>query len=116
MARATTPKGPKPHESKWTLVFSIKVMRFDTLQEAEAERDKALVRGESVLHPAAARSIGGHVLTRQAGLVTLASDWLQGHQAAERRLELGRRCVGTDLATSTCEAPLLFSELGRVTE
>ena len=66
MARATTPKGPKPHESKWTLVFSIKVMRFDTLQEAEAERDKALVRGEALLHPAAARSIGGQVLTRQA--------------------------------------------------
>ena len=62
MARATTPKGPKPHESKWTLVFSIKVMRFDTLQEAEAERDKALVRRESVLHPAAARSIGGQAV------------------------------------------------------
>ena len=116
MARATTPKGPKPHESKWTLVFSIKVMRFDTLQEAEAERDKAFVRGEACFIQPPRAAFGGHVLTRQAGLVTLASDWLQGHQAAERRLELGRRCVGTDLATSTCEAPLPFSELGRVTD
>ena len=46
MARAIRPKGPKPHESKWTLVFSIKVMRFDTLQEAEAELAKAHKRGE----------------------------------------------------------------------
>jgi len=59
MARATTPKGPKPHESKWTLVFSIKVMRFDTLQEAEAERDKAFVRGEACfIQPPPAASAG----------------------------------------------------------
>jgi hypothetical protein len=40
MARATT------RESKWTLVFTTKVIRFDTLQEAEDERDKAEKRGE----------------------------------------------------------------------
>ena len=34
------------HESKWTLVFSIKVMRFDTMAEAEAELEKATERGE----------------------------------------------------------------------
>jgi hypothetical protein len=32
MARATTPKGPKPHESKWTLVFTTKLRRFNTRQ------------------------------------------------------------------------------------
>jgi hypothetical protein len=59
MARATTPKGPKPHEREWTLVFSIKVMRFDTLQEVEAERDKALVRGEACfIRPPRAVSAG----------------------------------------------------------
>ena len=46
MARATTPKGPQPHESKWMLVFTTKVMRFDTLVEAEVERDNAEARGE----------------------------------------------------------------------
>jgi hypothetical protein len=34
------------HESKWTLVFSVKVMRFDTLAEAEAELEEAMERGE----------------------------------------------------------------------
>jgi hypothetical protein len=34
------------HESKWTLVFSVKVMRFDTLIEAQAELEKATQRGE----------------------------------------------------------------------
>jgi hypothetical protein len=43
MTRATTPKA---HPSKWTLVFSGKVMRFDTLTEAETELAKALERGE----------------------------------------------------------------------
>jgi len=31
---------------RWTLVFSTKVMRFDTLIEAEAELEKAMDRGE----------------------------------------------------------------------
>jgi hypothetical protein len=46
MARTTTSKGSKAHPNKWTLVFSIKVMRFDTLQEAQAELQKAEERGE----------------------------------------------------------------------
>ena len=45
MAR-TKPKGTKAHPSKWTLVFSIKVMRFDSLVEAAAELKKAEARGE----------------------------------------------------------------------
>jgi len=44
--RATPPKGPKAHERKWTVVFSTKVRRFDTLTEAEAELAKARERGE----------------------------------------------------------------------
>jgi hypothetical protein len=31
---------PKPHLNKWTLVMAIKIRRFDTQTEAEAERDK----------------------------------------------------------------------------
>jgi hypothetical protein len=38
--------GPKAHPTKWTLVFSTRVMRFDTLVEAEAELKKAQERGE----------------------------------------------------------------------
>jgi hypothetical protein len=41
-----TRKGRKAHRSKWSLVFSTKVMRFDTQVAAEAERDKARERGE----------------------------------------------------------------------
>jgi hypothetical protein len=37
---------PQSHATKWTVVFSIKVMRFDTLAEAEAEVEKAQERGE----------------------------------------------------------------------
>lgn len=40
------PKGPKAHPTKWSLIFSVKVMRFDTLAEAEAELAKAEARGE----------------------------------------------------------------------
>jgi hypothetical protein len=41
-------KRPKPDLTKWTVITSTKLMRFDTLEEAEEERDKALARGESV--------------------------------------------------------------------
>jgi hypothetical protein len=41
MARATTPKGPKPHPTKRTPVFTTKLRRFNTLQEAEAELEPA---------------------------------------------------------------------------
>jgi hypothetical protein len=37
---------PKPYLSKWTLVMPIKVRRFDTQAEAEAERDNAVECGE----------------------------------------------------------------------
>jgi hypothetical protein len=37
---------PKPHLTKYTLVLSTYVRPFDTLEEAEKERDKALERGE----------------------------------------------------------------------
>jgi hypothetical protein len=49
---------PKAHPTKWTLVFATKLQRFDTLQEAEAERDKAIKRGEIcfVQAPLAARA------------------------------------------------------------
>jgi hypothetical protein len=43
---AKRPKGPKAHPTKWMLVFSTKVMRFDTLIGAEAELEKAMDRGE----------------------------------------------------------------------
>ena len=43
---AKRPKGPKAHPTKWMLVFSTKVMRFDTQAEAEAELAKVLERGE----------------------------------------------------------------------
>jgi hypothetical protein len=46
MARATMPKGPEPHPTKWTLVFTTKLRRFNTLQEAETELEKALLRGD----------------------------------------------------------------------
>jgi hypothetical protein len=49
MAKRSIPKGPKAHPTKWTLVFSTKVMRFDSLVEAEAEREKAEKRGERPL-------------------------------------------------------------------
>jgi hypothetical protein len=39
-------KQPKPHPTKYTLVLSTYVRRFDTLEEAEKERDKAVERGE----------------------------------------------------------------------
>jgi hypothetical protein len=38
---------PKPHITKWTVVMGVKLMRFDTLKEAEEARDKAVERGES---------------------------------------------------------------------
>jgi hypothetical protein len=38
--------GPKAPPTKWTLVFSTKVMRFDRLQEAEAQLKKAQERRE----------------------------------------------------------------------
>jgi hypothetical protein len=46
MARTTTPKALKPHPTKWTLVFATKLRRFNTLQEAEAAREGALLRGD----------------------------------------------------------------------
>ena len=54
---AKRPKGPKAHPTKWTLVFSTKVMCFDTLIEAEAELEKATDRGERayILPPPANR-------------------------------------------------------------
>ena len=54
---AKRPKGPKAHPTKWALVFSTKVMRFDTLIEAEAELEKATDRGERayILPPPANR-------------------------------------------------------------
>jgi hypothetical protein len=45
MARGR-PSGLKAHSTKWTLVFSIRVMRFDSLVEAEGELKKAEARGE----------------------------------------------------------------------
>ena len=69
MARATTPKGPKPHESKWTLVFTTKLRRFDTLQEAEAGLEKALLRGDRAYIQPPRAAWAGQVLTCQAGLV-----------------------------------------------
>ena len=36
---------PKPHPTKYTVVMGTKLMRFDTLAEAEAARDKAVERG-----------------------------------------------------------------------
>jgi hypothetical protein len=36
----------KPHLTKYSLVLSTYVRRFDTLEEAEKERDKAIERGE----------------------------------------------------------------------
>jgi hypothetical protein len=54
---AKRPKGPKAHPTKWTLVFSTKVMCFDTLIEAEAELEKATDCGERayILPPPANR-------------------------------------------------------------
>ena len=69
MARATTPEGPRPHESKWTLVFTTKLRQFNTLQEAEAELEKALVRGDRAYIQPPRAAWAGQVLTRQAGLV-----------------------------------------------
>ena len=40
-------KKPKPHLTKLTVVMSTYVRRFDTLEEAEKERDKAIERGET---------------------------------------------------------------------
>jgi hypothetical protein len=40
---------PKAHLTKWTLVFSIKLMRFDTLAEAEEAVKRAQERGERAL-------------------------------------------------------------------
>ena len=36
---------PKPHLTKWTVLTAIKIRRFATQAEAEAERDKAVERG-----------------------------------------------------------------------
>jgi hypothetical protein len=44
MVRA--PNGLKAHPSKWTLVFSTRVQRFDSLVEAEEALKKAQERGE----------------------------------------------------------------------
>jgi nitric oxide synthase oxygenase domain/subunit len=38
---------PKPHLTKYTVVMGTKLMRFDTLEEAEAARDRAVERGEA---------------------------------------------------------------------
>jgi hypothetical protein len=45
-ARTRSPKDSRQHETKWSLVFSIRVVRFDNLAEAEAELEKAKERGE----------------------------------------------------------------------
>jgi hypothetical protein len=42
MVRIMAAGGPKAHSTKWTLVFSTRVMRFDTLVEAEASSPSAL--------------------------------------------------------------------------
>ena len=39
-ARTRSPKDSRQHETKWSLVFSIRVVRFDNLAEAEAELEK----------------------------------------------------------------------------
>jgi hypothetical protein len=36
----------KPHLTKYTVVYGTYVRRFDTLEEGEQERDKAIERGE----------------------------------------------------------------------
>jgi hypothetical protein len=41
------PKPHQPHLTKWTVVYSTYVRRFDTLKEAEEDRDKAVERGET---------------------------------------------------------------------
>jgi len=46
MAKRSTPNGPKAHPNKWTLVFSTKVMRFDSLVDPEEALKKAQARGE----------------------------------------------------------------------
>jgi hypothetical protein len=51
MGGVTMPKGPKPHPTKWTLVFTTKLRRFNTRQEAEAELEKALMRGDRAYIP-----------------------------------------------------------------
>jgi hypothetical protein len=38
---------PKPHLTKYTVIMGTKLMRFDTLEEAEAARDKAAERSET---------------------------------------------------------------------
>ena len=43
---AGAPKRPQGPREQWTLVFTTKVRRFDTPQEAEAEFEKVLERGE----------------------------------------------------------------------
>jgi len=40
-------KKPKPHLTKWTVFMGTKLMRFDTLEEAEKERDRAVERGQT---------------------------------------------------------------------
>jgi hypothetical protein len=45
-ARTRSPKDSRQHETKRTLVFSIRVVRFDNLAEAEAEPEKAKEHGE----------------------------------------------------------------------
>jgi hypothetical protein len=57
IGRGTRPKGPEVHERKWTLVFSIKVARFDTQAEAEAELAKASGTRREGIHPAAMCSV-----------------------------------------------------------
>jgi hypothetical protein len=47
--------GPKAHPTKWTLVFSTGVMRFDTLAEAEAELKETPGARRARVHSAADR-------------------------------------------------------------
>jgi len=52
----------KPHLTKWTVVTAIKIRRFATLAEAEAERDKTVERGERAYIIAPLEAWGGGVL------------------------------------------------------
>ena len=36
----------KPHLTKWTLAMAIKIRRFDTSAETEADRERAIERSE----------------------------------------------------------------------
>jgi hypothetical protein len=47
LSRVIRMKKPSPHLTKWTVFMGTKLMRFDTLEEAQKERDKAVERGQT---------------------------------------------------------------------